>query len=106
MGEAGYGHDAKLSLYKAWLKRGAEVHGSLSMETTRQSEELQHFIDNASEDQDTTLSRLLQAIHETELAVHTLGITLALGCLGIIGALGEEIPNPPPLPRPGESVPQ
>ena len=102
----GYGHDSKLALYKAWMKRGAEVHGSLATATTKQSEELQEYIDHASEDQDTTLSRLLQAIHETELAVHTLGITLSLGVLTLVGALGEEIPDPPPLPRPDESVPQ
>lgn len=106
MGEADYGHDARMAQYKAWLKRGAEVHGALSMATTKQSEELQAFIDHASEDQDTTFSLLLQAIKETELAVHTLGITLSMAALTIVGALGEKIPEPPPLPRPNESVPQ
>lgn len=106
MGESDYGHNARMAQYKAWLTRGAEVHGALSLAATKQSELLQHFIDHASEDQDTTASLLLQAVHETELAVHTLGITLAMAALAIVGALGEKIPEPPPLPRPVESVPQ
>lgn len=106
MAEAGYGHDAKLGLYKRWLKRGAEVHGALSLQTTKQCEELTGYVDHASEDQDTTLAQVLVAIHEAELAVHTLGITFALGTLALMGALGEDIPDPPPLPNPDMSVPQ
>lgn len=101
-GEASYGHDARLGRYKRWLERGAQVHGSLSAATTSQIEDLQDYLDHAAEDQATTFPKLLLAIHEVENAIHTLGITVALGALAIVGSLGEEIPDAPDLPRPGE----
>lgn len=104
MGEGGYGHDARMAQYKAWLSRGSEVHGSLSMATTKQCEILQDWLDSADPvEHNTTFPKLLLAIHEVENAIHTLGITVAMAALTIVGALGEEIPEPPPLPRPGES---
>ena len=92
--------------YKAWLRRGADVHGALTQSTSLQIDELQKWLDGGSEDRDDRHPQLLLAIHSVELAIHTLGITVALGALAIVGALGEKIPEPPPLPRPGESVPQ
>lgn len=106
MSEGDYGHDAHMAQYKAWLRRGADVHGALTQSTSLQIDELQKWLDGGSEDRDDRHPQLLLAIHSVELAIHTLGITVALGALAIVGALGEKIPEPPPLPRPGESVPQ
>ena len=106
MGEADYGHDAHMAQYKAWLRRGADVHGALTQSTSLQIDELQKWLDGGSEDRDDRHPQLMLAIHSVELGIHTLGITVALGALAIVGSLGEKIPEPPPLPRPGESVPQ
>lgn len=96
---ANYGHDARMAKYRKWLMRGAETHGALSQVCTEQIESLQKFADNASEDQDDTLARVLIAVHEVENAVHTAGLTFALGALAITGALGQDVPEPPDLPE-------
>lgn len=94
-----YGHDARMAKYKKWLERGAETHGALGQVCGDQIMTLQKFVDSATEDQDDTLARVLIAIHEAENAVHTAGLTFALGALAICGALGQDVPEPPDLPE-------
>ncbi len=93
--------DEKMAKYKSWLLRGAEIHGGLSAATAGQIRELQEFVDHASEDQDESLARVMLAVHEVEQAVHTMGLTVALAGLAVVGALGEDVPDPPDLPERG-----
>lgn len=98
--------------YVGYLSRGAATHAAYAHAASEQAVELAKAVDamaaNQVSDGEDGLVR-----HDSDVAVaanrvellnlqastHTLGLTVCLVGLSILGALGVEIPDAPPLPE-------
>lgn len=111
MTSPGYGHDARMAAYVRYLERGAATHASYADTAGQQAIAEAERVDQiaaatqvAAEDGervDSTrmeLAALRVELLNVQAAVSTVGLSICLVGLAIVGALGQQVPEPPPMP--------
>ncbi len=111
MTQPGYGHDARMAAYVRYLERGAAIHATYADTAGEQAiaeagrvDAIAGSMQVAAEDGEKVdgsrleLAALRVEMLNVQAAVSTVGLSICLVGLAIVGALGQQVPEPPPMP--------